>query len=99
MLHRYSLTTECTAPPGMVGRCVAPTEIANPFGIRDSSCLIVKGGREPPSHFAPGHAGSERSSLPACLARTAIRACGAEARERRPPGRHSPPEAGGSAYG
>ena len=64
MLHRYSLTTECTAPPGMVGRCVAPTEIANPFGICDSSVWIVKGAGAPLSHFAPGHAGSERSSLP-----------------------------------
>ena len=57
--------------------------IANPFGIRDSSCLIVKGGRAPLSHFPPGLAGSERSSLPLSLARAALRACGAEARERR----------------
>ena len=53
MLHRYSLTTECTAPPGMVGRCVAPTEIANPFGICDSSVWIVKGGGSPPFTLCP----------------------------------------------
>ena len=63
MLHRYSLTTEC----------MGPTEIANPFGIRDSSVWIVKGGGSPPSHFAPGHAGSEQSSLPSVFLRMAVR--------------------------
>ena len=53
MLHRYSLITGCTAPPGMVGRCVGPTEIANPFGIRDSSVWIVKGGGSPPFTLCP----------------------------------------------
>ena len=62
---------EVGAPFRTPRRC-AP-EIANPFGIRDSSCLFVKGGRAPLSHFPPGQAGSEQSSLPSVFSRTAVR--------------------------
>ena len=74
---------EVGAPFRTPRRC-AP-EIANPCGIRDSSCLIVKGGREPPFHTFPPvrrAANHVRCHLFFCVWQHAC--ASAKARERRP---------------
>ncbi len=60
----------------------------NRKSLRDSRFELFdceRGAVAPLSHFPPGQAGSEQSSLRLFLVRAAVRVCGAEARERRPP--------------
>ena len=83
-VERFVAEARCSPRPRQrtVRRC-AP-EIANPCGIRDSSCLFVEGGSSsPPFTLSPRSRWQRTSSLPLSLARAVrlIRSDGAQEAE------------------
>ena len=82
-----------SGPPGAARR--------NRKSLRDSRFELFdceRGAVAPPFTLSPRSRGQRTKFAAICFFGSGSTCDGARARERRPPGRHSPPKAGGSAY-